>query len=261
MTHQPPVATGRPDGRDDAHPVERLFAALPVVEPYPPGVVCVPNRLPGLAFFPGGAGLWGAAPGRALPPMPVGGVLILGHNFHCEAGFAQFLARGYESERGPTWRPLLDLLARVGIPKESCFFSNVYMGLKAGDKPTGVFPGSRDSAFVARCRAFLACQLAMMQPRLILTLGKYAPPVLTPLAPALDAAWSGALTLGEIDTRKAAVVRDVSFPEVTHRVSVVALCHPAQRPPNVARRRYRGYIGDAAEVAMLRDVYRGRECR
>lgn len=240
--------------RGDGHPVERLFAVLPMVAPYPTGVVPVPDHIPGLAFFPGGAGLWGAEPGQPLPPMPVGGVLILGHNFHCETGFARFLARGGEPPNNPTWRPLLKLLDSTGIRRGECFFSNVYMGLKAGDKPTGVFAGCRDPAFVARCRRFLALQLRVVQPRLVLTLGKYAPPVLAPLAPELSEVWSGAQTLGEIDAREAALVRDVTFAGVAHPVAVVALCHPAQRPPNVARRRYHGLAGDAAEVAMVREA-------
>lgn len=62
----------------------------------------MPERLGGTAFFPGGAGLWDARLGRALPPMPVGGVMVLGHDFYSEAGFRKFAARRGESTRGPT---------------------------------------------------------------------------------------------------------------------------------------------------------------
>ena len=64
-----------------------------MVEPYPKGVVPVPERLPGTAFFPGAAGLWAFDPDAPLPPMPVGGVMVLGHDFYSEAGYRRFLAK------------------------------------------------------------------------------------------------------------------------------------------------------------------------
>jgi hypothetical protein len=64
------------------HPVDRLFQALCEVEPYPPGVCPIPRRIVGPAFFPGGAGLWEAEPGSdSLPPMPIHGIMVLGHDF------------------------------------------------------------------------------------------------------------------------------------------------------------------------------------
>ena len=53
--------------------------------PYPPGIRHVePGGIRGCAFFPGGTGILAgpvlheATPGHALP---VGGVLVIGHNF------------------------------------------------------------------------------------------------------------------------------------------------------------------------------------
>jgi len=43
-----------------------------------------------------------------------------------------------------TWRNLYRLLAAAGVPESSCFFTNAYVGLKAGDDPTGHFPGADD---------------------------------------------------------------------------------------------------------------------
>jgi hypothetical protein len=42
------------------HPVEALLREMHRVEPYPEGVRAMWDRIPGTAFFPGGAGLWGA---------------------------------------------------------------------------------------------------------------------------------------------------------------------------------------------------------
>ena len=110
--------------------------------------------------------------------MPIGGVMVLGHDFYSEAGYVRFLADRGESTRGPTWRNLLALFARVGLRPERCFFTNAYMGLRAGSANTGRFPGARDPGFVERFRLFLAEQIGAQQPRLVLTLGSHVPAVL-----------------------------------------------------------------------------------
>lgn len=186
--------------------------------------------------------------------MPVGGVMVLGHDFYSEAGYRRFLADRGESTRGPTWRNLLALFARVGLPPERCFFTNAYMGLRAGSANTGRFPGSRDPGFVERCRLFLAEQIKAQEPRLVLTLGSHVPAVLAPLSEEL-APWRDAKTLTRLDKRGVPLVPNVRFPGGV-RASVAALVHPSIRPASVLRRRYRGLCGDVAEVTMLRDALR-----
>ncbi len=237
------------------HPVERLFTLLDqTVAPYPAGVVALWARIGGTAFFPGGSGLWGTLPDRPLPPMPIGGVMVLGHNFDCETGFAASRHRDSENLNGPTWRTIRSVLVQASITLEQCFFTNAYMGLKAGSEPTGIFPGARDSDFVRRCQRFLLEQLRLLQPGLLLTLGKEVPPVVAPLAPELRVAWMGLRTLQEMDQRGVALLDAVRFPDVPHVTTVVALTHPANRAPNVRRRRYQGLEGDAAEQALLHDA-------
>src|SRR6476620_3465173 len=92
------------------NPVLELWRRHPPSAGYPAGVVRVPEPIPGLAFFPGGYGLWDTGPDRPLPDFPVGGVMVLGHDFHSEAGYRDSLARGRESPTQPTWRNLLALL-------------------------------------------------------------------------------------------------------------------------------------------------------
>lgn len=64
----------------ETHPVDRLFDRLRDISPYPDGVVPIPDPIEGTAFFPGGAGLWGTEPDTPLPPMPIGQVMIPGHD-------------------------------------------------------------------------------------------------------------------------------------------------------------------------------------
>lgn len=230
------------------------------VEPYPPGVVKVPARLPGTGFFPGGCGLWIEARDEKLPPMPVGGIMVLGHDFHSEEAFAMSLAHGGEVStspgdpnyrRVPTWVALLDLLSEVGIPPRECFFTNAYMGLREEAGTTGRFPGSRDLAFVKRCQDFLIKQIAVQRPRVILPLGAWVPRFIAPLSPQLTP-WHDAANLGRIDA-VGPVQQSAQFPGKIV-CPVVALTHPSLRGPNVIRRRYAGLKGHGAELLMIRDA-------
>jgi hypothetical protein len=243
------------------HPIEVLFAVMPEVEPYLAGVVRVPARMPGTAFFPGGAGLWDIQPDRPLPPMPVGGVMVLGHDFHSEDAFARSFAQRTAvpatarsaHRRNPMWRNLLPLLSDVGLPTERCFFTNAYMGLRQGANNTGRFPGACDPGFVERCRCFLLRQLSTQRPSVVLTLGTWVPAFVGPLSPEL-CGWHDVQSLVEIDCA-GSVIHGATFPGAdTPACSVVALTHPSLRGSNVGRRRFGVHTGHAAEVAMIREA-------
>lgn len=237
------------DPAAEQHPAVRLWHQHRQVAPYPPGVIPVPVPIPGISFFPGGYGLWREDTSKPLPPWPMGGVMILGHDFHSETGYHQSMARGREAATQPTWRNLVSLLEVARIDPVECFFTNAYMGLREGSATTGRFPGSTDASFVERCREFLGQQIAAQQPRLILTLGKWVPALLAPLAPSLRC-WVGQTTFKELDGA-GPVQREVSFGDVAG-VTVVALTHPSLRHAAVRYRRFQGLAGDAAERAMLR---------
>jgi hypothetical protein len=243
------------------HPVELLFQSIQDVEPFPEGVVALPARFSGTGFFPGGAGLWGAEANKALPPMPVEGIMVLGHDFHSETEFAKTLVHGAEIEtserasnyrRIPTWTALLALLTEVGVPPQRCFFTNVYMGLRRGSGSTGRFPGAKDRDFVVRCQSFFEKQIAAQRPRVILTLGVWVPVFLAPVANELHD-WRGAPSYADLD-RLGPVRHGVKLAGSSIPCSVVALTHPSLRGPNVHRRRFKGLSGHSAEVAMIREA-------
>lgn len=235
--------------------VHRLFnelaRAIPL--PYPEGVVPVPEQIQGTAFFPGGTGLWvDAAP--ELPPMPVGGVMVLGHDFHSVAGYQKSLAAGAESLKSPTWSRLLELLDRIPIQRSACFFTNIYMGLREDEKSTGPFPGAKSPEFVTRCRDFLLLQIAMQRPSVMLSLGAHVPQFLAPLSPQLTG-WAAPSGFKQWDEAGTAIVSDVSFGVPRHQpCTVVALVHPSSRPLHVGRRRWGTLTGDEAEVALVREA-------
>src|SRR5919199_2451980 len=127
-----------------AHPVQRFRRRLDALASYPPGVLPVPEYLRGTAFFAAAAGLLVTDPDAPLPPFPFGGVMFVGHNLDSESAFRRRLESGL-AHGGPdrpmlTWRNLYRLLSVAGLAAGDCFFTNAYVGLKAGDNPTGRFP-------------------------------------------------------------------------------------------------------------------------
>lgn len=238
----------------NTHAIEELFELLNQFEDYPNGVMKIPERLEGTAFFPGGWGLWDTHPHELPPPVPIGGSMVLGHNFDSEVGFQRSLRLGGENLKSATWGNLLAFLQEVGISPAQCFFTNAYVGLRAGNHAMGAFAGARDPGFVRQCRTFLLKQLQLMQPRLIFTLGVYVPGFLAPLAPELQSTWSDVTSLRTLDEREVALVYPCTFSGVLLPVAVVALTHPSYRRLNVTSRRYGNQQGNDAEQALVRDA-------
>jgi len=232
------------------HSSRRLWSQVRAVEPYPPGVCPVPEQIAGTSFFPGGTGLW-CETAPDVPPLPIGGVMILGHDFHSLAGYEESKRNIAENLRSPTWRHLLTLLRAVPISPETCFFTNVYMGLRDGEATTGRFPGSRDPAFVQRCQEFFIRQLQVQRPRLILALGAFVPPFLAPLSPELSG-WGECSGFRGLDEAGLSTIAAASFAQADHGCALVALTHPCLRPANVGRRSWQSLRGDAAELQMVR---------
>ncbi len=235
------------------HPSCYLFEELSRVCPYPSGVTAVPRQILGTSFFPGGTGLWHDG-SLDIPSFPIGGVMVLGHDFHSVAGYKQSLLRGAENMKSSTWRHLLPFLSQVPIPLRHCFFTNAYMGLREGTATTGVFPGANSPDFVKRCQEFLLLQIATQQPSLILALGKYVPIFLAPLSLRL-APWARAASFSERDSLGLALVDDVLF-EVpkAHPCVVASIVHPSFRPSNVRHRRWANFTGDLAELALVQEA-------
>lgn len=246
----------------EQHPIEYLFNEQKRLPYCRYGVKPVPKMLTGTAFFPGGSGLWLGHSGSWYTPsdrpdMPEGKVMVLGHNFDSEKGYKETKSLEVQHELDSrTWRNLLPLLQAAGIDKKDCFFTNVYMGLKAGEKNTGEFPGAR-SEFKDRCQLFLTKQIAIQKPRLILTLGTEVPEFIAPLAPKLTekAAWKKWQNFPKLDADEVSLVDDVRFDRAPEQsVTVVALLHPSERYRNAHLRSYCEQNGTDAELAMLKDA-------
>lgn len=141
---------------------------------------------------------------------------------------------------GGTYR----LLEAAGLDAHDCFFTNAFVGLKAGDDPTGRFPGADDAEFRSWCRGFLEDQVKSMRPRVVATLGSDARRFVAAMAPELSA-WAPLLTPPP---------RIVRAPLGGQPTALVALLHPSGYHGSLGRRRYRDFTGLQAEAALLRDA-------
>jgi uracil-DNA glycosylase len=179
--------------------------------------------------------------------------MVLGHDFHSRSGYDESFRRGGERLTLPTWRTLLAVLYDADISPESCFFTNLYMGLRSGDKTTGVFPGASDERFRRHCQDFLLTQLRVQRPRLVITLGMQVPPVIAELSDQLTP-WVTERGIRKIDDA-GALRTNVTFRQLPDFITtVVALLHPSLRHASLRHRTYRGLRELEAERALLRDA-------
>jgi hypothetical protein len=243
----------------NTHPVQVLYARVDAFDQYPPGVIRIWELPQDTGFFPGNPGLWNVTRDQPLPRWPLDGVMVVGHNYDCEEGFHRTVLRTRPiavEQAWPAFRWLRLLLEAAAIGLEDCFYTNFFVGLKAGAQSTGPFPGRHDTRFVNWCRALLLEEIHLQQPTLLLTLGQAVLPFLAPLEPLR--AWSGVRSLRQLDEQHNALLPGVQFAECPRPTTVVALTHPGYWPRNVISRRYmsrrNGLLsGRAAEEALLQD--------
>lgn len=219
-----------------------LFEKISDVEPYPEGVKGVDSMLDITAFFPGGKGLWLEVDTDKNP-----NIMVLGHDFSTVDKFKEMQAEKANDISGPTWRNMIQILAEANIELTDCFFTNVFMGLRDTKSMVGKFPGLKDKAFVDRNIEYLKFQISIIMPQMIITLGKYASELLSVTSKDL-CLWSGNMALKTPDI---GLIRDVKIDR--HICNCVAIEHPSMRNSNVKRRKYKGLVGNEAEVTMLKD--------
>lgn len=142
---------------------------------------------------------------------------------------------------------MIQLFAEANIELTDCFFTNAFMGLRDTKSMVGKFPGLEDKDFVYRNIEYLKFQISVIKPQMIITLGKYASELLSTTSKDLFL-WSGNRALKMPDV---GIIREVKIND--HICNCVALEHPSMRNSNVKRRKYKGLVGNEAEVMMLRD--------
>lgn len=209
--------------------------------------------LPGLGVFPGGHGVWGAEVGSPLPQLRHPTVMLVANDFFTLSGFKELQKRPVgENKSEVFWRQLQSLLGDAEIPLDSCFFTNAIMGLRTDGPSTGKSPGFRHKEFRKQCATFLARQIEVIKPAVVLTLGEYAPQVLAEVAPVLVVLkpWP---RFAAIDRSRSNLFADVQIRGSDVRVGAVAtLLHPSFRHANVKRRCFGSFTGHKAEVELVK---------
>jgi hypothetical protein len=189
-------------------------------------------------------------------PFPVGGVMVLGHNYGSDSDFsANVRARetSWRDSMWPTCRNTWKALVRWGIDPATCFFTNFYPGYvttrDGNGKPfnVGPHPHVRNDAFVRASREFFVRQVQAQRPRAVLVLGTEVPPLLAPLDPRLRA-WAPWRTFATLDASGASIVRGITIGG--HTLNMCIVVHPSM--PNARYRSYGDLQGTKAEDAIVR---------
>ena len=226
--------------------VDELFRTMrDTVTDYPSGCVASPGSIAGTSFFPGGDGLYKGETTRS-PSWPAGKILLLGNDWGTKQTFD---AMGTHEMNGSTWRGLLSFLtgplAARDLSPSDVFYSNVFMGLRTSGKSTGVCPGRRDPTFRSRCAAFTIEQIKTLRPRLILTIGKWAPDALAPLSPQLGSWKFASDETWRVIDRHGPLQNAVTFAGIPEFDTMVcALTHFDRAHLNYGKRAYGRYADE-----------------
>ena len=164
------------DSNRPINPIALLRARLKSIETallfdgkaYPDALVPMPFELIGRGFFPGGDGLWRGQSALREPsthPYPFDGIMFVGQDFGSQARYPRPNSP-WESGNA-TWRFLIKRIENSGIPGVSCFFTNALLGLRKVGSTVGQNPCIANGKYMDMCRAFLAYQIEILNPRLI----------------------------------------------------------------------------------------------
>ncbi len=164
-------------GRASVEVIGQLLTEMnEIVKSYHPEVqrtgTSLNELIAGTAVFPGGTGLWrGGANGGPMPLLfPDHPIMLVAHNFDSVEAFHQAIAaKGEVNNR--FWDTLLGFLESADVKPEECFFTNILMGLKPGSA-SGPIPHS--DGYQQECLRFLAAQVEIVKPKIVVTLGQIA---------------------------------------------------------------------------------------
>lgn len=228
-----------------------------------PGISPIVRQIPGLAFFPGGDGLW-KEHGQSEPtdrnPRTV---MAVGSTFGCLDYFNKLTKMSFPEENHgrDTWGRLHPFLGDI---KYRCFFTNAFPGLlNSGENiDNELRPAEFDAVYLNECRDFFSKQVELTKPKAILFLGKYSPFVIGEDR-LNDLGWSKFLNhkLGslrefkKIDEAEKSFISGIRWPGVSEDIGIALLVHPSYRHRNCNRQGLK-YPGPDPELHFLRHIMR-----
>lgn len=208
------------------------------------------GEIRGAGFFPGSNGLIDSSQevqGKEF--------MILGQDQDNEAGFNKSVKEGNE-EYTPTWKNLLPLLNSANIQTGNCFFTNCLLGIRKNrDSNTGKSPSLKDTAFLKDCLSLLEFQINLQRPKAIICLGLIPITLLGYLSKDLHLKFILIEDFKEIDKRGLAVNKEIKFNSILdYRATIGVLTHPSFRRLNAKQRKFSGFVGNEAEIQILKNI-------
>ena len=216
--------------------------------PYPATMKMVKGEIPNRAFFPGGKGTFNNDDNISGKE-----IMIIGQDFDSEKNHKISIKNGEENiVKNPTWRNLGLILKELNISPNNCFFTNVILGIRKGNKAIGKSPAFKDPVFIKNCQDFFLIQLKIQKPKAIIVLGKFTAQVLAGTADDLKG-WSKINSFSILDEQNIQIKKDVIFQNGI-KSNLVILTPPSYRQAYVFRRQYDGFEGHSAEIKMIEAI-------
>jgi hypothetical protein len=118
--------------------------------------------------------------GPARHPFPFDGIMFLGQDF---GTLRQYPSRekAYEQDNVPTWLWLARRIEKSGVPCERTFFTNALLGLRESGSTVGQNQARSNPRYASMCLEFLAYQIEVVNPRLIVIFQSVDPAIYSPL--------------------------------------------------------------------------------
>lgn len=165
-------------------------------------------------------------------------ILVLGQDFDTKSNHQKIDKAKGEIDTNTTWRNLRKLLKDLGIDETECFFTNAYMGLRPDDnketktKNTGTSPAAKKGAekFADDCYQFFKKQLEVVQPEVVLVLGKETAKFVSKVFPHECSKWAEIKTLKSFYNEEDNISVTVRFDEMP--IQFLFVIHPSLNNTN-----------------------------
>ncbi|WP_290901738.1 hypothetical protein [Aquabacterium sp.] len=228
------------------------------------------NQLGGVGFFPGAKGAY-VGKGEQVKDIPVGGVMVLGHDWGTVKDYTDCLERDAENVGGNrTWDGMRKFFNNLKIDLSEIYFTNFFMGLREGAVSVGEFPGGGHPAaknkttYVDACRELVRMQIVTQKPKVLIVYGAHLPRLISPLLENSGAiGWKQFQGFKDMDKKGTPLVAEVGFEfgRETHITTVVSLVHPCYRNRTAEHRSWKNdqgelLHGDVAEKEMVLEAMR-----
>ena len=195
-------------------------------------------------FFPLGSGILTNESNIAEAQIEEGGTMVLGHDF----GTVSYVNDKCKDGRENNSRTIQNL-ADIGLDIECTFFTNLYLGLRDDSNQPNVTMTStikRTSDYKKFCLAFFKTQLELINPKLVICLGKEVGRVLPQVFKKLTEPGKSLLSLYADENLTDYIVH--TNDKIFGRRKFVIIPHPSYAHINWAKHDIKAKIKDAIKI-------------